>query len=417
MSLSETDPTRRGFLKNSGAGAAMAALGCSTIPCAIASAVHRVERPPGGFRGLFFNPNIPHQGMAGYPLPVFDPYGPEYRGKIRLALRELATEARINLICVFIPIPFTLAVPAQAPRAGQPIQEWANLTYLKNVAVFVDDCHDAGVSVELDLVDNRWIPFRVDPQRHIGRPGKFGWPVADDTPWDEAATWYHEVIEFIESNAMYPDNIAMWSMMGHYQHGTAEPELWGNDFNPAIPTFTERFVKHVWPVFRSAGKRPKAAPYVMPIFSNVSYWMTKTPQQRLSGVSNLRKWLVDDLALPPDYWPMTTYPFCDPAPDGFFYLRSIVKILGHEHAPRILSTDFKGPGHEHELKECIISTEGHPGPDILQWHFQKCAEYGFAGWWMWAYQDQEVPENHQGIRRANGQWKRELLLTIKKQSS
>ena len=138
----------------------------------------------------------------------------------------------------------------------------------------------------------------------------------------------------------------MWGMMGHYQLGTAEPDLWGNDLNPAILVYTEQFVKRVWPVFRSVGKRPKAAPYVFPIFSNCTYWMAKSPEQRLSGVSNLKKWIVDDLALPPDYWPMTTYPFCDPQPDGVFYLRRIVEILGKERASRILSTDFKGPGHE-----------------------------------------------------------------------
>ncbi len=281
--------------------------------------------------------------MAGYPFPVFDPYGPEYRARIRTSLRELAGEANINLICVFIPIPF-------------------------------------------------------------------------DTPWDESATWYREVITAIESRAQHPENIAMWSMMGHYHHGTAEPELWGNDVNPAIPMYTEQFVKRVWPIFRSAGKTPKAAPYVMPILSNNAYRMARSPEQRLSGVANLKKWLVDDLALPPDYWPMTTYPFCDPAPDGFRYLRRIVEILGKENASRILSTDFKGPGHELELKESIIASGGHSGCDILEWQFQKCAEYGFAGWWIWAYQDQQAADRRQGIRRADGQWKKDLLQTIRKQA-
>ena len=285
------------------------------------------------------------------------------------------------------------------------------------MAVFVDDCHDADIAVDLDLVDNRWIPFRVDSEHHIGRPGGSGWPVADDTPWDKSATWYREVIiRYRMRGLSIPRSIAMWSMMGHYHHGTAEPELWDNDVNPAIPRYTEQFVKRVWPVFRSAGKRPKAAPYVMPIFSNNAYWMARTPEQRLSGVANLKKWLVDDLALPPDYWPMTTYPFCDPAPDGFRYLTRIVEIFGKENASRILSTDFKGPGHELELKESIIARGGRSGCEILEWQFEKCAEYGFAGWWIWAYQDEQTPDRRQGIRRADGQWKQDLLQTIKKQA-
>ena len=131
--------------------------------------------------------------------------------------------------------------------------------------------------------------------------------------------------------------------------------------------------------------------------------------------SNLKKWIVDDFALPPDYWVMTTYPFCDPAPDGFHYLRRIVEILGKETAPRVISTDFKGPGHDKELKESIISAGDHSGPDMLRWHFRKSAEYGFAGWWIWAYQDQEADNQRTGIRALDGQWKTDLLQAVKQQ--
>ncbi len=254
--------------------------------------------------------------MAGYPWPVFDKYHGQYRSQLRAALADLVRDAHVNFISMFVPIPFTLAHPPLAPTADQPLTEWANLTYLDNLALFVDDCHDAGVSVELDLVDNRWIPYRVDSERHIGRPGNTVWPVADDTPWDESATWYREVIDYIESRTRHPESIAMWCMMGHYQHGTAEPCLWNTDSNPAILASTREFVKRVWPVFRAAGKRPKAAPILLPIFSNTAYWMPRTPEERLSAFSNLRQWIVDDLALPPDYWLMTSYPYCDPAPDG-----------------------------------------------------------------------------------------------------
>ncbi|MCX7427338.1 MAG: hypothetical protein NTW96_17125 [Planctomycetia bacterium] len=372
--------------------------------------------PPGGFRGVFFNPSIRHANFSDYPWPTFDPYGPEYRGKIRAALHEIADDAKLNFIDVFIPIPFTLARPPQAPRAGQPLHEWANIAYLDNAAAFVDDCHDAGIFVEFDLADNRWIPYCVDSQHHLGRPGGNCWPVADDTPWDESATWFSEVIDYIESHAKHPENIAMWGMMGHYQLGTAEPDLWGNDLNPAVSRYTEKFVKNVWPAFRAAGKRPKASPIMLPIFSNNSYWMAKTPESRLAAFSNLKKWLVDDLALPPDYWPMTTYCYCDPAPDGVYYLRRIVEILGKENASRIISTDFKGPGHDQEIKDSIISAAAHSPSDMLTWHFQKCAEYGFAGWWIYAYQDQEVFDQRSGIRCLDGRWKNDLLRAIKQQT-
>jgi len=239
-------------------------------PPADGAAEHNAANSPGGFRGVFFNPNIRHDNMAGYPWLVFDPYGTAYRVEIRAALRELVAEANINLIDVFIPIPFTLAHPPQAPRADQPLREWANIAYLDHVALFVDDCHDAGVRVEFDLADNRWIPYSVDSEHHIGRPGGQSWPVADESPWDESATWYREVINYVESRAKHPESIAMWCMMGNYQWGTAEPCLWDDEENPAVKSNTEEFVKRVWPVFRSAGKRPKAAPIMLPILSNGS---------------------------------------------------------------------------------------------------------------------------------------------------
>jgi len=357
--------------------------------------------------------------MEGYPWPLFHWYDTDsaYRAGIRSALTELARDAGINLITVFVAIPHTLKNPPQGPQAGQPISEWANFTYLDNLALFVDDCHGAGISVELDLADNRWIPFSVDSEHHLGQPGNPSWPVADDTPWDESATWYTQIINYVESQAKHPQSIAMWCMMGHYQLGTAEPVLWGNDYIPEVLAYTEQFVKNVWPVFRSAGNRPKAAPIMVPVYSNDPYWMSKSPEARLSAFTNSKKWLVDDLRLPPDYWAMATYPFCDPAPDGVHYLRGIVDILGKENASRIISTDFKGPGHDHARKVSTIPAEGHSGRELLEWHFQKCREYGFAGWWIYSYQDQEVFNQLTGIRRLNGQWKPDLLQAVRQQAA
>ncbi|MCX5758051.1 MAG: hypothetical protein NTU83_06020, partial [Candidatus Hydrogenedentes bacterium] len=243
----------------------------------------------------------------------------------------------------------------------------------------------------------------------IGNSGY--WPMPGETPWNESGMWYRETIEYIESHAKHPENIALWSMMGNYELGASEPCLWDREDNPAIVASTEQFVKRVWPVFRAAGKRPKAPPFVFPIFSNNAYWMQKTPEMRLSGFRNLKKWVVDDLSMPPDYWVMSTYPFCDPAPDGFSYLKRIVEILGPENASKIISTDLKGPGHDDDLRDCIISIKDRPGSEVFQWHFQKCAEYGFAGWWIWAYQD--TPTSKSGIREVTGAWKTDLIHVIK----
>jgi hypothetical protein len=52
---------------------------------------------------------------------------------------------------------------------------------------------------------------------------------------------------------------------------------------------------------------------------------------------------------------------------------------------------------------------------MLEWHYRKCAEYGFAGWWIWAYQD--TPTDHSGIRDIHGNWKPELVESIKEQAA
>ena len=358
--------------------------------------------PP--FRGVHFNP------LVKPDTPDF-PWLLHYDGcreQVRTALRELAAETGANLVDIFVCIAYSLKDPAQAPDANAPIGAWANMSYVDNVAAFVDDCHDAGLSAELDLASNLWVPWSVDPDNQIGN-SKY-WPKPDETPWDESANWYREMITAVEARAKHPESIALWCMMGNHALGTAEPCLWNRDDNPALLAATETFVKKVWPVFRAAGKRPKAPPILLPILAKDPYWAKKTPEDRLSGFVNLKKWIVDDLALPPDYWVMTTYPLCDPAPDGVSYLRRIVEILGPDNASRILSTDLKGPGHD-DVRDCIVSIDGHPGPELLQWHFDKCREYGFAGWWIWAYQD--TPSARSGLRTVDGAWKADLVRALR----
>ena len=358
-----------------------------------------------GWRGVFFNPQVADD--PNFPWLI---YYDAHRTRVRTALSELRADAGVNLVDVHVMIPHSLRVPGQGNRAGERLEQWANIAFLDNVARFVDDCHAAGLAAELDLVDNRWLPHTIDPAGHIGRPGNPWWPVADETPWEEAYEWYSQVIEYIESHAAHPEAIAMWCMMGNYHFGAAEPMLWDDTNRPEIRRYTEQFVKAAWPAFRSAGKRPKAAPILLPIFVAGGYWEQKTPLDRLAGFTNLKRWLVDDLKQPPDYWVMTTYPFCDPAPDGFYYLRKIVEILGGTQASRIVSTDLKGEGHEAEIRDTILRSEGRTGADLLRWHLAKCAEYGFAGWWMWAYQD--TPSAKTGLRMLDGRWKDTLLREI-----
>lgn len=374
---------------------------------AVAAEPPPAERAPpaSGWRGVFFNPQV--AGTTNFPwLLHYD----AHRAVVRQALAELRDEAGINLVDVQILIPHSLRIPARGNRVGERVEQWANAVFLDNIAQFVDDCHAARIGVELDLADNRWLPATVDPDGHIGKPGDAWWPQPDATPWDESAEWYAAVIRHVETRAAHPEAIAVWCMMGNYQSGGAEPVLWDNSAQPEIGQYTERFIKAVWPTFRSAGKRPKAAPLLLPIFAAHGYWETKTPADRLSGFTNLKRWIVDDLQQPPDYWVMSTYGHCDPAPDGVCYLSKIVEILGPSDAGRILSTDLKGAGHEDELRGTILDRLVGAGPDFLRWHVAKCREYGFAGWWMWAYQDTSTSKS--GLRCLDGGWKGELVHEI-----
>jgi hypothetical protein len=363
-----------------------------------------------GLRGVFFHPQVKQSESPEFPWLLLYP---QCRSEVRTHLKELVTTTDINFVSVFVNIAHSLKQPSQSPQVGQPLTAWANTTYLDNVAAFIDDCHTAGVRVEIDLACNLWVPRSVEPKHQIAYSGK--WPMPSESPWNEAALWYRETITYLEGHTRHPERIAMWCMMGNYEFGEAEPCLWDRDDNPAIAASAEKFVKYVWPSFRSAGKRPKAPPIMLPILSNTSFWMARSPKARLSAFANLKKWIVDDLALPPDYWVMTTYPYCDPAPDGFFYLRAIMEILGPENAGRIVSTDLKGAGHDQELRDSIIIPPGgQTGADMLKWHFQKSAQYGFAGWWIWAYQD--TPKATTGIRDLAGNWKQDLVQVIKQQA-
>lgn len=354
--------------------------------------------PPGGFRGVYFNPTL--SDSPNYPWLLR--YA-EHRTEVQAQLKGLASETHMNFVSVFVLTAYSLKTPTEAPGAGLPVTSWANMDYLDQVANFVDDCHEAGLQVELDLACNLWVPYSVDPKNQIGNSAY--WPRPDETPWDEAATWYKGVIEYVEAKVAHPDSIAFWSMMGNHQWGAAEPVLWPDDNNPALIASVERFVKEVWPVFRGAGTRPKAAPFAFPIFSNNDYWMKKSPGERLAGFINLKKWILDDLKLPPDYWPISTYPLCDPAPDGVYYLRRIVEILGKDQAARIVSTDFKAIGID--FADSLIQADGMSEADKVAWHLKKCAEYGFAGWWIWSYQDTATEKT--GLRDEEGNWKPALV--------
>jgi len=362
-------------------------------------------------RGVYFNPLI--EGSTNYPWLLSYP---TYRRQITAALQDMVREATLNLAAIFLSMPNSLATPKQAPAPGQPLAEWANVTYLDNVALFIDDCHAAGVSVALDMANNMWIPYSVDAgTRLVGVPDDPPgtdpwWPVADDTPWDESVTWYTEIIEYVEGKTNHPESIAWWCMGGNHALGGAETALWDNDGVPDMKVYNELFVKNVWPAFKTAGTRPKAAPYLLPIFSSTSYWMDRE-DARLSAFTNLKEWIVDDLGLPPDYWPVTLYPLCDPAPNGHFYLREIVDILGHENAHRIVPTDL---GVLADHSGIILSTEGHTDAEQFGWLFEKFREYGFPAWWTWCYQD--GPGESRGLRRENGTWKKELLDVISKQA-
>ena len=109
----------------------------------------------------------------------------------------------------------------------------------------------------------------------------------------------------------------MWCMMGNYHWGVAEPVLWDNTNRPEVAQCTERFLKVVWPSIPLRRQTAQGGPILLPIFAAGGYWEKKTPMDRLAGFTSLKRWLVNDLKQPPDYWVMTSYPYCDPARTDF----------------------------------------------------------------------------------------------------
>lgn len=358
-------------------------------------------------QGVHFNPISPSPPGTGHWIADYHLIRPRVRGELAALVRR----THVNFLDVMLLIPLTLRQKARAPDPGaRDLRQWANLTTLDNLVAFLDDCHQVGLCVEVDLACNLWIPFRLDTPAHIGNSE--WWPKPSDAPWAEAAVWYEQIIRYVEGHVAAPESIAFWTLMGNYHWGGAEPMTWDWPEQPEVLAYTERFVKNVWPRFRRAARRPVGSPIMLPILADNPYWNAKTPQARLSSVSNLHRWLADDLHMPPDYWVMSTYPCCDPAPDGFWYLREIVRIIGPENARRIISTDFKGAGHS--LADCIVTKRGLSDAEVIRWHFAKVTEYGFGGWWIWSYQDS--PTEPTGLRDLRGRWKRELVETVRERT-
>lgn len=352
------------------------------------------------FRGIYFNPQINREQSSPEWLHQYH----IHKNIVDRELQELVAKTHINLIDIQILIPHTLAKPKVPPsNQSKSITQWANMTMMGNIVAFLDHCHSLGIQVEIDLATNMWIPFSADTTRHIANSP--WWPEPDNTPWTESQIWYTQIIEYVESQVQDKTVIAFWSMFGNYQFGGAEPVLWNTPNNPDIARYTKLFVKKVWPAFCKAGERPKGSPILLPIFANDPNWLKRRPEDRLSAVSNLKKWLVDELNMPPDYWVISTYTHSDPASDGFQYLNEIVKIIGQNNSHKIISTDFKVRGHS--LKDSIIDKTGMTNAQSLQWNLRKVEEYSFAGWWMWCYRDTTAAKT--GIRDIQGHWQEDLV--------
>ena len=363
---------------------------------------------PEKLQGVQFNPASPAPPGTGHWLADYH----LIRERVNREVGELVAETGVNFLDVMVLIPITLREKAQPPSDhARDVTEWANMTTLNNLVAFLDYCHGQGVCVEVDLASNMWIPFRVDAANHIGQSE--WWPKPDDTPWTESAVWYTQIIRYIEDHVAAPESIAFWTLMGNYQLGGAEPVTWDWPERPEIAVYTERFVKEVWPPFRQAARRPVGSPIMLPILADTPYWSAKSTEARLSSFRNLKRWLVDDLGMPPDYWVMSTYPCCDPATDGVEYLRGIVGILGPGNAGRIISTDFKAAGHQ--IAPCIVDKSRLSDADVLRWHFGKVTEYGFGGWWIWSYQDS--PQEATGLRDLQGRWKPDLVRVVRERTA
>ncbi|MCF6284701.1 MAG: hypothetical protein L3K26_05895, partial [Candidatus Hydrogenedentes bacterium] len=136
---------------------------------------------PSALRGVFFNPQLPegHAWLLRYPA---------CRARVQKIVRELSRETPVNMVVVYVNIAYSMKPPAELPGKDQAFVQWANTTYLDNVANFVDDCFDVGIAVELDLASKLWVPWSVQPNHQIGNSPN--WPKPDEPPWTEAAAGY-----------------------------------------------------------------------------------------------------------------------------------------------------------------------------------------------------------------------------------
>jgi hypothetical protein len=130
-----------------------------------------------GLRGVFFNPQVNRGKSPEFPWLLLYP---QCRNEIRVHLQELVRTTDLNFVCIFVNIAHSLRQPSQSPPEGQPLIAWANTAYWDNVAAFIDDCASAGVSVEIDLASNLWVPRSAEPLHQIANSGN--WPMPGEAP-------------------------------------------------------------------------------------------------------------------------------------------------------------------------------------------------------------------------------------------
>ncbi len=117
------------------------------------------------FKGCYFIPYTTNFGVDCTWISFY--HQTDVKEEVNNELDELIDKTGVNCIQLGMEIARMLGDVDTLPQPGGDIEDWANMTYINNMATFINYCDSKGIGVIFELCTNCWIPGFVRTENHI----------------------------------------------------------------------------------------------------------------------------------------------------------------------------------------------------------------------------------------------------------
>lgn len=328
-------------------------------------------------RGVMFNPEAyngsANIGMA-WEIWFSNPNSDILRASISREMDGLVENTHVNFLYIQV-----TPVLSGWPKSN------INPEFISSLSGFVNLAWTKGLRVGIALNTNCVISDTY--ARAAGIPSRTGFSSCSDSNVQEAQAWYTDIITVVESQLKDREAVAFWEMGGSYRFANAETDIWNgapelNDrtINGKSYPGTLSFVRQVWPIFAKATKRPTAFTFHH-LPPNVIAPGSSTDNSALYNFQSMR------LHPDPGYYIFTSAPTL-PLPE----------ILSRVGAGKVILGDMKWqdiPANR------LYNPDRTRSAQVVRQQLSWVDSNGLAGWWVWAYRDENgIP----GLRGEDGSW-------------